>query len=398
MAVARKYRYAKRASNKPVVAKQDVDFLLEVPNLGLADGYGQSARSIVKLMGDVCKEEDINMRILNKRNVCGPIVREEEFQEVKNLLIDINQVNHSKFYLRYALPLPRDPNFESDKYGTFTMFETDAVPQSWVSPLNTQDVVVTPTEWGKEVFEKYIKAPVVAIQLPVSKEYYFQRLDNEIANINDDTFRAITVGNYFDPDRKRIIELIEGFANRFNGKNAELVVKSSWLNRASKDAANIESVCKKYDNIILDSRNLSTKELLGLYCTTNIGLFPSQGEGYGLPQIELALLGRPIIFAMNTALITTSKYFPSSVWVDCEKVPSDYSPQKITGNTGNWFKCDMDVFLDRVEEHYKHWARNGNNSNRTLIIDNHRNDILRHYCSHEIIKEKYRMFLLEHIK
>jgi len=276
------------------------------------------------------------------------------------------------------------------------MFETDSLPGYWIDPLNHSDLVITPTEWGAEVFRSLITAPVVSIPLPVNALYYRQRPEEELLPA-DDKFRFITVGNYFRPDRKRILPLIEAFGKMVKFEDCELLVKTSWMDRGDPESEDIYGACEKYDNVVLNAKNISTEELIDLYLTSHCGLFPSYGEGYGMPHAELALLGRPIVIANNTALTTMAQYMPDVIKVPCKKViNANYSPQMIQGNVGHWFECNMNQFVKIALERYRSWSYNKEvyNSN---IINNHRDTKLSGFISHDHIKEMFRLVLLEEI-
>lgn len=376
----------------PTTTKTDVDLLIEVPNLGLADGYGQSARSMIKIFTEIAQEEGIKMRVLNKKNVCPTIKMEDEFKEISELLVNGQNLGKVELYLRYALPDPQ--RYGAKKFVTMTMFETDTVPPRWVKFLNDMDGVIVPTEWGAEVFRKNIKPPVHVVPLPISKEYY-QTLDEKILLPNTEKFRFITVGTYFYPDRKRLIPLIETFGKRFKDENCELYVKSTQTD-THFTKINIADVCGKYSNVILNGKNVNTEELISLFCSSHAGLFPSYGEGYGLPQVELGMLGRPIIVSDNTSLISMKNYIPLCFTVPAEKkVPSNYLPQKIE-NTGNWFECDIDDFLDIAEKLYSWWLEDKENYNNYIYTAKH-SKTLRDYISHESIKKRFRKIILEYL-
>jgi len=44
----------------------NLDLLVEIPNIDFTDGYSQSAKPIVFMLVDICKEESIEMRVICK--------------------------------------------------------------------------------------------------------------------------------------------------------------------------------------------------------------------------------------------------------------------------------------------------------------------------------------------
>jgi hypothetical protein len=371
----------------------DVDFLLEIPNLGLADGYGQSARSIVNMLIDICKEERLVMRIVNKRNLCGPIERGEEFYAYQPLLLDPSSIGKVKVFMRYALPLSQ--RYNAKRAIAMTMFETDLVPPVWVSDLNNFNLVITPTEWGASVFRRHIRPTVVSIPLPVHINYH--QSESLTALLSNSRFRFITVGNYFQPDRKRIVPLMEAFSKYFADDNCELYVKTSWTDRGSAVTIPIDKVAARLrKNVILNLDNVSTNELIKIYCSSHAALFMSQGEGYGLPQVELALLGRPIVAALNSSMISLKEVIPWCQTVDCVPIESNYTPQYIK-NAGNWGLCDIKEFLDTARTLYESWCKDKETYNQR-IRDAHSHSIFREFTSHDTIKTSFKREILKQME
>jgi hypothetical protein len=214
--------------------------------------------------------------------------------------------------------------------------------------------------------------------------------------MDEERFRFISVGNYFFPDRKRLLELIDGFSNMFAAENCELYVKTTVMDGPPR-TEDIEKFCQKYDNVILDRRSLLTSELIDVYCTSHAALFPAYGEGFGMPHAELTLLGRPLVIANNTALTTMSNYMPDVYKVECrELVESNYSLQCIS-NAGHWFKCDMNEFLVQAKNVYERWLFN-KEAFRDNIVKNHLENDMQEYISHHRIKELLRIAVLEQLE
>jgi hypothetical protein len=370
-----------------------IDFLFEVPNLGLADGYGQAARSIIRMFMEICNEEKLNMRLLDIKHPITSIRLKGEFEAFNKIMIDSRNTKNVDVYMRFSLPaLDRH---SANTMIAMTMFETDNLPPAWIDPLNAADLIVTPTEWGAGVFRKYTTPRVVTIPLPIDSRYYSILPPGKLFP-SETKFRFITVGNYFDPDRKRIIPLIRAFGEKFKGKNCELYVKTSWLDEGSTRALPIDKICEEYDNVILDRSLLDTDALIRLYCSSHAALYPSVGEGYGLPHMESALLGRPLVITNNTSMTSMSKYLPWCTKVECTPIKSDYTPQHIFGDCGNWFEGNMGKFIQKANKLFTEWEASPRKYNQK-ILDAHTKETLRDYISHENIKEMFRELLLSQI-
>jgi glycosyltransferase involved in cell wall biosynthesis len=376
---------------RPPIQKgpKDLDFLLEIPNLGLADGYGQAARSIVLFLQDICKEEGWSMGIVDFRVGCVPIERPQEYEVMRPIIINRKDIGRVKVFMRFSLP--QVERYNAKKAIAMTMFETDIVPPAWVEPLDTHDLVITPTEWGVSVFQKHIKPRVIDIPLPVNQLYYAPRSKEALTNRLGSKFRFITVGNYFQPDRKRLVNLINTFSTMFKGENCELYVKSSWMDPGS-NSIDISKLARPMPNVNVNLSNIATEELIKLYLSSHCAVFPSMGEGYGMPIAEAALLGRPLVLADNSAMSTMATKSESKL-VKCISCPADYTPQLID-QPGRWGLCDMEEFLATAREYYEMWSKD-KAAYSNMVEGIHKNTELRVWASHKAIKERFRSMLLD---
>lgn len=374
--------------------KQNVDILIDAPNLGLADGYGQSARSIIRMLIEIGEEENLSVKILNRRNLCPAIDRTKDILEIQNHLIEKESVTSCNIFFRYALPDIIDIPYKISIL--LTMFESDRVPAGWIPILNQRDVVINPTEWGRSIFSRDTTTKVICIPLPLNPIYYRSRIASDIFIGKNDVFRYITVGNYFEPDRKRIYELIEAFGKDQRFSDSHLYVKTAWADKGNGRSRDIVSLAKLYKNVELDLKNLATEELYDLYRTSHCGLFPSKGEGYGLPQLELSMMGRPLILAENSSFTSLRNLITDASLVKCKPIPSNYSPQLIS-NTGNWAKCDLKEFMNAAYSEKEIWDHNRDKYISKMLKNNH-SDKLRYNISHVSIKEKYRVLMLEQME
>jgi glycosyltransferase involved in cell wall biosynthesis len=85
-----------------------------------------------------------------------------------------------------------------------------------------------------------------------------------------------------------------------NGSDSYASLVRAEAQRAN-DAANTEKITL--------STGLSDRARDEIYRRSDILLFPSEAEGFGIPVIEAAALGLPCIVARNTALKELSRYF-----------------------------------------------------------------------------------------
>ena len=104
--------------------------------------------------------------------------------------------------------------------------------------------------------------------------------------------------------RKRHEWCINAFEYLYkNGFHVELNIVGNGSCHYAKHIKNmIQNLENKYCNSIKLYSNISNHELNNLYITSDIFIFPSKGEGFGIPIIEAASFGLPCVVTESTAL------------------------------------------------------------------------------------------------
>ena len=144
-----------------------------------------------------------------------------------------------------------------------------------------------------------------------------------------------------DSDRKNIINTVKWFCQEFNGvKDVGLVVKSSKgrettidreLVRKSLKQIVAQSCCKNPPKIYMLHGSMNRDEMNALYKHPSMLGFVSatRGEGFGLPMLESAVSGLPVICTNWSSVIDFLKG-ESFLGVDFDLVP--LPDQKADGN------------------------------------------------------------------
>lgn len=354
-----------------------LDLLIEVPYLWLNDGYGQTSPQMIKLVGEVCNEHNINWGVSRVPMVCTLSAYSEDSRYISKYFVNPNQITNVNTLLRYNYPGDRNPKCK--KLITYTMFETDSVPSSWVDKLNQADLVILPSDYLVDIFQSKIDTKVGCVYLPLHDIYYSQNSDEAIIKDVPDVFTFSFVGTISSDDRKGIKELSSFFYKTFRRENAFLVIKC----RGSKI---------KESKVLCVNGHSSPTAMATFYLSSNASVFPSRGEGVGLPQIESSLLGRPVILAKNTSPEFFSKYMPWVLLVDCEKRPALYKNKKVE-NPGNWSYVDMREFTLRMKDLYNLWISDKEEYLNSMILA-HKNNKLREILSKENIKKQIENLIL----
>jgi len=248
--------------------------------------------------------------------------------------------------LCYGLPNGFTSLINKTKIG-FTMFETDKLPNG-VGPyagktgnvmdiINNLDGLLVPCQHNKDLFiSEGCKVPVFVVPLGVTDK--FQYIERDFTG----KFRFLWIGTF--TTRKDPLLIIKSFQELFGeSEDVELIIKTS---------GGVAKRLKVNNNVKIIDGKISEKELLNLYASCHCFVFPSKGEGFGLPPLEAMATGMPTILANNTGMsdFCDSRYnFPLETQ---KKSPSELAKDHF-GNTGNWYNTDPEELKEKMLFVYK---------------------------------------------
>jgi glycosyltransferase involved in cell wall biosynthesis len=306
----------------------------------------------------------MKIRLIGQRNQYGIGVHYSNFADalrrishIGDLVEEVNCDNQDEVWAGVERSRPEDVNISfvsmpiQDHYqGTniqWVVFESTRVPPTVMNTMLTADQVWVPSEWGRKIL---IDGGVTADLCHVvpegvdSAQYhpYAPRVESPILSY-------LIAGKY--ELRKSIIETIYAWIQEFgNDPDVELVVKSNYFtNQAAKYnelSGWIESTGVQNVRVLWGTS--STSDLIDLYQQSHIFVLPTKGEGWGLPLIEAAAVGLPIITVMHSAHTEFLQHIPSSVVpvefdmapIACEEYKSYYPTED--GDWGAWAQPRVD--------------------------------------------------------
>lgn len=197
-----------------------------------------------------------------------------------------------------------------------TMYETDRLPEKWVSRINDMDEVWVPSGFAVDQFVKsgvdrekiYVVPEAVDTALfdpNIHKPLELTGLELAGASksnaTQDPPFRFLSVFKW--EKRKGWDLLLQAYFEEFSSSDAvELIVKTSAFHTTSdfeekikKLTSGLKSVKTPRPRYSLLSRDLPLRELPRLYRAVDAFVLPSRGEGWGRPHVEAMSMALPVI-------------------------------------------------------------------------------------------------------
>lgn len=173
----------------------------------------------------------------------------------------------------------------------FTMWEVDSVPRQYVEQINASfKHIIVPCKHNAEAFKKSgVKGKIHIVELGLDPRIF--ALSMPPARRAGDVVTFATIGRMHKlPSRKRINDIIKAFIDAFPTEpNVRLKLK----------------VFPECDTVNVFDRRIEfikqvwrTEEQCAAFIhNTDVGVFISTGEGWGLPQQQFMACGRPVIIA-----------------------------------------------------------------------------------------------------
>jgi glycosyltransferase involved in cell wall biosynthesis len=309
----------------------------------------------------------MKIRLIGIRNSLGIGVHYTKFADAllklshwKNLVEEVYFNNQEAMLAAAARSEPDDINIcfvsiplQHHFRGTniqWVVFESTRVPPHIMSTMLTADVVWVPSVWGKGVLMENGLNGIHCDVVPegVDSGQWHPWNPPYDAGI----FRYLLTGKY--EQRKSITETIDAWAQAFgNDPTAELSIKTNHFeNHELKKQQIVEHINRlNLKNVNVWYGAVPEHELATLYHRSNVFVLPTKGEGWGLPLIEAAASGLPIITTMwsgHTEFLNCMA--DSVVQVDFDMVPIDcpeytfYYPTD-DNNWGEWAQPKLDCIV-----------------------------------------------------
>jgi hypothetical protein len=240
----------------------------------------------------------------------------------------------------------------------WSVFESTIIPEKLLEVIKRHKSWI-PTEWGRKIA---IENGVDLKQIEVVPEGVDNNLFHPYFKPQKDKFRFLLIGKY--EQRKSMDESIDAFTQVFgNNPNIELIIKSDFFKNPTEKKIELDNkiASTQVDNIRLVWGYQTLTQIAELYRSADVFLFPTKAEGWGLPLIEAAACGLPLITTYYSGQTEFIKDIKSSCVlidyqlepIDCQEYQSFYPAPD--NNYGKWAVMTIDNIAQAIKQAYDNY-------------------------------------------
>lgn len=274
-------------------------------------GYGTHARQIFRWL--LTKDVDVYTQVVPwgaTSWMINPDYEDGLVGEIMKRSVQLEKKPDVSFQVQ--LPNEWDPTLAKKNVGVSAYVETDRCNPKWVLASNQMDAIVVPSTHVKNCI-----AATGALSIPlyvIPEAYYDSIAEKKLPKLNlslstDFNFLIVgqLTGNNPHNDRKNIFNTVKWICETFrNDENVGIVLKTNSGKNTKIDRVVTTKLLTSLMSEIREGPHpklhflhgaMTQEEMASLYRHPKIKAFVSltRGEGYGLPLLEAAASGLPIM-------------------------------------------------------------------------------------------------------
>jgi len=295
-------------------------------------GYGVHSRQVARWA--LSKPDwDVRVQTLNWGITPWIIDKNDEnglIGEIMNRTVSIEGEPQFDLSIQVQLPNEWDPRLAKKNIGITAGVETDRCNPLWIDACNRMTAVVVPSNHTKNTIlnSGMMRVPIHVIPESFYDELLLDNVDEFSHKFSTDfnflVFGQIT-GTNPENDRKNLFYTLKWLFEEFkNDPNVGVILKTNSGKHTKIDSLMTEKLVKQlvsearrspFPKIHLMHGKMSNREMLSLMKNQTVKSLVTltRGEGYGLPILEAAASGLPIIatgWSGHTDFLDPNAYIP----------------------------------------------------------------------------------------
>lgn len=297
--------------------------IIRAPLLSIS-GYGEHSRQVFEWAKSIPTWE-ISTHVVNWGNTTWHLDPAAEDGVIGQIMSkSTNATSGFDISIQVQLPDEWDINLAKFNIGVTAAVETDKCNPAWIDACNKMNCIIVPSEHVKQTL---IATGNITKPIYVIGEWYLPKIDHDVNvfNINLTTkfnfliISQMTSQNSND-DRKNILDTLKWTLDVFkDDSDVGIILKTNFGKGTHIDRRFTQDFLKKFisenrkssfPKIHLLHGNLTSEEMAGLYRNQSIKALINltRGEGFGLPLLEAAASGIPVITTNWSGQLDFLKY------------------------------------------------------------------------------------------
>ena len=370
-------------------------------------GYGVHSRQVFSWLLSESKKRnfEIDVECLNWGN-CSWVIDEKKSNGLIGEIMKRSKPLQESYDVTFQVQLPDewDPSLGKFNVGITAAVESDKCNPTWIDACNKMDHVIVPSTFTKNVLKR---SGILLKSINVVPEWYHETIDEEIKEIDlnlTTSFNFLTIGmlTHTDPtqDRKNLVNTVSLLCKKFkDDKNVGIVVKTCLGKTSAFDRkktreyfSQIAAAAKgssDYPKIYLLHGDMTKTELAALYKNKDISCYVTltRAEGYGLPIVEAAASGLPIIATNYSGHLEFMKRQPFlRVDYSLTNIPEKKIDNRIFVKGTKWAEPSKESYFTKLHDVYYNYEYHKNNA---MEVSKH---IKENFSKNAIVQEYNKLF------